>query len=899
MKERLYEILNEEKVHEIIPFLKQLSSEEKKTLVPTIKKMDREINKIIMTKNSYHTAGSVNQHSIIDIASFVCMDQKNFGKNYWSIFRNAEQAEQILEWGCPDWFSDFINDSIDAEFTAFNYKDILGWTEKGYVQPKPELLGYHLSNYPVVDLNHHPDTLKTHFWYLCEYPSKSLPFQKEWFPLIQKLVAEQKIERKRFLRECLLASNRNFNKNVTGWFMDSFTALKPTDEELVELQDDLLAGLSSAQSKAVNTILTHLKKIVGTSDFKSDEFSHYLPNLLSSEVKTVVIASLMLTEKIFQKKIIDPEMLGMALSTAFVSKDDGIQSKAAKIIQRYIPASENMMEALSHYSDNILTNVRPVLAKYIEEKQPELEVITSKQLSLITDENKVKVLESFEDLMFFLPLAIDDPYSHHCDIALDGFIRFANDVDAESVKLIEPVFLKACKTIAKWEVPYLNVLLCNLIINYGLSLLGKYPIQLKNLEKIYQKTRDEEASREVYSNYQKKLGPVENVGAECPTMEAFKEIAIYINHKIKLGDNTPLLFTTTHSPCWISPVSLVEKFEIYQNKNIEPNHLDVQLALQRCALDNISEALQLAEKKLKGEYKDLLLFFFGKNVTPKGKFEHHSWWMTAGITRSPETTFKEFNDFGYDTIPSEFFSGNYNWKTIDSKKNSYYPVELNIEIPKYHLEKRKGPLFLEYFVAEQKELTEIPALMWCFPNTLGNALAKVIKYCLFYSGIAEVYERNLVLHTAQALYQIKKPLDSMGHLFLGTIFLDGDKTIRGTAAEIWLEHVSHKMIDNAQLGKVVGLHEKLEWAPVKRLTDLMQHHMLNVSKDHNMALEELISNILLQMDQPVTNLKKLLEIYHEVLALNQSEANKQVIEKLNDWKENSSLKKICNLLLKK
>jgi hypothetical protein len=43
----------------------------------------------------------------------------------------------------------------------------------------------------------------------------------------------------------------------------------------------------------------------------------------------------------------------------------------------------------------------------------------------------------------------------------------------------------------------------------------------------------------------------------------------------------------------------------------------VQLALQRCALDDLSEALELAEKKLKGEYKDLLLFFFGKNAARK------------------------------------------------------------------------------------------------------------------------------------------------------------------------------------------------------------------------------------------------------------------------------------------
>lgn len=897
MKERLYEILNEEKIHEIIPFLKQLTAEERKTLVPSIKKMEREISKIVMTKNSYHTVGSANQHSIIDIASFVCMDKKNFGKNYWSLFRNAEQAEQILEWGCPEWFSDFINESVEAEFTAFNYQDILGWTKKGYVEPRPELLGHHLSNYPS-DLDEHPETLETHFWYLCEYPSKSLPFRKEWFPLVQKLISEQKIERKRFLRECLLASNRNFNKNVTGWFMDAFTVLKPTEEELVDLQDELLAGLASTQSKAVNTILNHLKKIAGAG-IKIEELSHYLPNLLSSEVKTVVASGLSLTEKIFQSKRLNPEILGMALSTAFVSKDDGIQTKAAKIMLKYIPPSENIKEALSHYSDNILTNVRPMLEKYIIEKQQELEAITSEIGSLTTKDNKVKVLESFEDLMFFLPLAIEDPYSHHCDIALDGFIRFANDVDAESVKLIEPVFLKACKTIAKWEVPYLNVLQCNLIINYGLGLLEKYPDQLKNLEKIYQKTVEEEAAREAYSNYQKKLGPMEKVGAESPAMKAFKELAIYICQKIEAGDSLPLLFTVTHSPCWVSPVSLVERLEVYQNKNIEPHHLDVQLALQRCALDDVSEALELTEKKLKGEYKDLLLFFFGKNAAPKGNFEHPSWWMTAGITRSPKTVFKEFSSFGYDNIPVEFLYGDYQWKTIDNKKNSYYPVELNIVIPQYHLEKRKESLFVEYFVAGQKELSETPALMWCFPNTPANALAKVIKHCLFYSGIAEVYERNLVLNTAQALYQIKKSLDPMGYLFLGTIFLDGDKTIRGTAAEIWLEHVSHQMMDNAQLGRVIGLHEKLEWAPVKRLTDLIQHHMLNVSKTHNAALEELISNILYQMESPVTNLKKLLEVYHEVLALNQSEANINIVEKLNDWKENSSLKKICNLLLKK
>ncbi|MFN1217191.1 DUF6493 family protein [Chryseobacterium kwangjuense] len=898
MKERLYEILNEEKAHEIIPFLKQLSHEERKALIPTIKKLDREISKIIMTKNSYHTAGSADQHSIIDIASFVCMDQKHYGKDYWSFFRDKEQTTKILEWGCPPWFSDFINDSVEAEFTAFNYQDILGWAEKGYVQPRPELLGYHLSLQPH-ELEKNPDTLETHFWYMCEFPSKSLPFQREWFPVVQKLIGENKIERRRFLKECLLAANRNFNKNVTGWFMDAFNALKPSDEELILLQDELMAGLASVQSKAVNTVLAHLKKIVADPEFRTGEFSHFLPNLLSSEVKTVVAASLTVTERIFQKRKKDTENLGLALSAAFVSKDESIQTKAAKIILKYVPVSEEIKEALSHYADNILANVRPGLVQYIENRPLELDAVDPEKLELISEESRIQKPESFEDLMFFLPQAIENPGTWHYDMALDGLIRFANEADEGSVKLFEPVFQKACKTVAKWEVHHFNVLLCNLIINYGLLLLDKFPAQLKNLEKIYKRTCEDEATREVYSSYHKKLGPLKDIYAGGLAMEPFKRIAVYVFEKITSGDQKPLLSTLTHEPCWVSPEALVERLEIYQNTDSEPKNLDMQLALQRCSLEKTSHALKLVEEKLKGEYKDLLLFFFNKNSAPKGKFEHPSWWMTAGITCSPGKVFEEFKDFGYDDIPEEFLSGIYNWKTIDSKKNSYYPVELNIDVPKYHLKKRQHPLFLEYFIAEQKHFAEIPSFMWSFPNTLGNVFAKIIKYCLFYSGLAEVYERNLVLSTAQALHQMKKPLDAMGLLFLGTIFLDGDKVIRGTAAEIWLEHVSHKAMDNAELGRVIGLHEKLEWAPIKRFTDILQHQMLNVSKDHNLALEQLLAHILLQMETPVTNLKKILDIYHEVLALNQSEADKNLKEKLNTWKENSSLKKICNLLLKK
>ncbi|WP_262913034.1 DUF6493 family protein [Chryseobacterium sp. MEBOG07] len=168
------------------------------------------------------------------------------------------------------------------------------------------------------------------------------------------------------------------------------------------------------------------------------------------------------------------------------------------------------------------------------------------------------------------------------------------------------------------------------------------------------------------------------------------------------------MFPITHAPCWVSPVTLVERLENYQNNNTEPHHLDIHLALQRCALDDTSKAIVEVEKRLKGEYRELLLFFFGRNAKPEGKFEHPSWWMTAGITRSPETVFEEFRSFGYDDIPVEFFSGDYKWKTIDSKKNSYYPVELNITIPKYHLEKEKSLFSWNILLLSRKSFQKFP-----------------------------------------------------------------------------------------------------------------------------------------------------------------------------------------------
>jgi hypothetical protein len=77
----------------------------------------------------------------------------------------------------------------------------------------------------------------------------------------------------------------------------------------------------------------------------------------------------------------------------------------------------------------------------------------------------------------------------------------------------------------------------------------------------------------------------------------------------------------------------------------------------------------------------------------------------------------------------------------------------------------------------------------------------------------------------------------------------------------------------------------------------MLNQMLNLSKQHNHALEELIENMLLGM-APLSGVKQLLEIYLEVLILNNSFINNAVAQKLESWKEKNTLKVVINKLLK-
>jgi hypothetical protein len=83
---------------------------------------------------------------------------------------------------------------------------------------------------------------------------------------------------------------------------------------------------------------------------------------------------------------------------------------------------------------------------------------------------------------------------------------------------------------------------------------------------------------------------------------------------------------------------------------------------------------------------------------------------------------------------------------------------------------------------------------------------------------------------------------------------------------------------------------------LKRLNDLLEQQLFRVSPVHNVQLQLLVEHLLTGLpDKPVKLLKKLLELYTELLNVNQAKpAGTALQSKLATWCGTAALKKIID-----
>lgn len=975
-------ILKKERVGELIPFLKTVTKEGKKGIASSLKSLAKEYlefrqDSSLLGQGAFKQKATKTQADILYATAFVCLNRKEFQKfDSFGHFLANSIVDNILPYYCPDWYSDVVNDLTKREWLPWHldYKHAMNLVDKGYLIPSDELISRlipqmiferdqnHKYSYVPGNLEKWPITLEKHIWLIFQFETtihfsdRYLQLQnskkdfRHWIEALRNCAEKELINRERLLRESILATGRNFNKSLSGWFVELFEALQPTPAELLILQSELINTLSSKHSKAINAALSGIKEIIDDKKFNATFFLDNVPILLASETKSVVSKSISLLEKIVRKNPTLKEQACIQLTQAFIHNDEEIQNKAAKFLAKYSDETkQSVSKEIAQYADSILMSARTILADLISSTSKNNAEQIIPESSISSSPIAVEKVTSIDELIFLASQAFDNNDPLHIDLLPAALVELQNQIDGSVLQKLEPALQRAYTLIMNdWPstMGYLDHLFATFFIDATKLFIGKYPNEGLSLQNIHDSFRKKDSENKVkWSWYTPRISDLAtwSVHTKDTTYIIHKAILINAYEKIKTDSRLPLLSTPTHLNGFVDPVVLVHRLALYQQSSQLPDNYDFQLALSRIAPFNYREAIQETANTLKGETSRILQFVLDPKVRPSPPFETPSLWFMASITKSPLATFPEFKHLFYSTLPLSTFTGNVPWRSfIEHYKTTRYnyekksaeevPAERNVlrltlnpslsiwkdaekkeenfisKLAKLVTPSKKADREDVYILYEflslkaqflSVEHNDIQRIIYLFPSNPNPLIALITSKALEHSTFASETDRRIVTKTLESLTNLKFEYTEITYLFIATCMLTSDKTIRSFAAELWINGVNSAEIDSTEIGRIIGIHISGQYAPMKRFTDLISANLLKISPRHNKALQSMITSIIENIDiDPPVGTKRLLEIYCEILLLNQSLLPAEKVQhKLTTWTTSSSLKKVVNTLM--
>lgn len=929
-------ILEKESIDDLIPFLQTLDAKQKKELAAALKEVNKEYLSFITVRvdnaSKLKQKASKIQREMIWITGFVCCSLSEFERiemHVWIL--ESAVLEKVIGWYCPDWFSEFVNRQIKKEFLIqiLHYEWIMDLTEKGYLIPSKELIVQALPSllfgrgddgtyHRPERLLQRPITLNEHIWWFFEVESElnwadryirnvlgDWPVEeRNWENTLKKFASEGLIDRQRLLKESLLATNKNFDKPLSNWFMDLFQLLKPDKKELIAIQSALIGILNAPHSKPVNTVLGYLKEIADDKDFLLADFLPQVPALLSSETKNIVVATLSLLEKLAQGNIAARPKICQLSAQTFIHIDEQLQVRAAKLIDKYRNAlHESFSEILQPYASGVLSPARALLGQLLT---PGAAVTSDAPPASTTDNvfEEIPSVNTVDDIVFLASQVFDNNQSWHIEQLPAVLVGSIHLFTGKQLAMLEPALQRALK-IQKEGVRsnsgMLEVLVSIFFIDVCILLMRREPQAADGMAKLFRQFSQKDGlvvrewtaigENDSYLRSQTNL-------RKWPWYNPHARLLMTALEKIKANERIPLLSTPTHAPGYIDPAVFISRLASYQRAGMSPANIDLQIAVSRILRrENTAKLVAQAREKLSGEWLDLTLFLIGAEEAPAGPLEAVPAWICAALAKPGKKVPDSLLKSEEDRLAIALYQGNYVWNTAeematysryDEEKKQEVIIDIGIQRhiklelvaqKKQTTQSSLPPLFYDELWVKDfymgGEEHSIRRLMLLSPHNPDPLLAQIIRHHLIYADTVEVHDKKIVTTAVQTLYDIWAGEGEMSYLFLGTCLLTGDKTINGIAAEIWLRAVTMNRIDNERLGKIIATHEKVELAPLKRLTDVMTKQLFQVSPNHNRQLQRLISHILANLgDKPIKNLKKLKEIHAELLKLNEPPGKK-------------------------
>ena len=797
--------------------------------------------------------------------------------------------------------------------------------------------------------------LKEHIWTIFEYDSSvsyqddsaksaykegTTPQDESISTALYRFSIDGHIDRNRLLKATLATFHRGFKKDMAGWFAGFFETLQPTTEELLSLQEEMMQVFTSSYTKPINVMLQQFKKIAAEDGFSYQEFVERATTLFFSSPKNSLSTIYAIFEKIAAQHPEMGETCCITLCQLFLKKDESLQKKAAGFIAKYGDASSSLLqETLQAYQPEMFQSAQTTIATfnaqstenaqsinktnntetaYIEAVNTETTTTAADFLSeepstetirICREDNRIPFPANKEDFLFQLSRLFDMEESWEPATTLAALIAFHPQLDEEDFSRMEPIFQRAANIVASSWMPYEDLLATFLLEYQRLWAQADTTPQgfLRNMfTRLEEKLKGIDSNRGAYDERAfKRLADWKPGYSNATCFIPFKKLWIDVICRIKGGNTLPLLSAPTHTPAYIQATELIQRLAAYQKAGTKPNAWDFQLASARCAMEDKEEAIATARQLLKDEYLHLFLFLLDEDTQPESPYNHQPAWITAGLVKSPETEFKAFKSFSCSTLPHNYLSGDYGWKELKPKENSYDTDKrlLQLEFYKWHeyAERNSHQLWQEHLIINSNynfgDSLYMEPLLCCFPNRPEPLIAQIIT-CYMSFGTPQEDSKRSIAHALRMLLSFHCPLREMSLLLLGGSLLFADKTVRSYAAELWVEGLTAGRINNRRVGEILARLVCMELAPLKRFTTQVYESMYKRSNFHNRQLEELLTVFICGLpDKPVTGLKQLLELHLELLSNNHSKVtDEQLRQRLQEWTASNNLKKVITSL---
>ncbi|MDR0430699.1 MAG: DUF6493 family protein [Tannerellaceae bacterium] len=324
MIEELHSFFEKGDINNLLAFLKKLTLEERKIIIPEL-----ELRRRDEYKWNFENCPAISRKiEMLEICYFVCLDKSHIRNLPRYDLPEDEVIDNILKWYQPEWFSEYFN-----RVKTLPYKYLMRWKNAGYLTPEKGLIAKSLSSalwvkipdkmkgyYSIDVLEEFPETLNEHIWYLFEYESDIVFYDEYsgvdnpenehiWINAFQRYADNGIISRPTLFKQCLSAISKRVNPKSSTWYATLFASLKPSTHEILSFRDELLG---------------------------------------------------LFTGGFVQKELL--EILCNEIAALFLCKDESVKQQVASIFSRFgNQDSYRIREALSLYSGSIPMSIKPLL----------------------------------------------------------------------------------------------------------------------------------------------------------------------------------------------------------------------------------------------------------------------------------------------------------------------------------------------------------------------------------------------------------------------------------------------------------------------------------------------------------------------------------------------------------